>query len=306
MIGGHEPGTGMIRPMQKLTATTRRRPTGSVRAFTLTELLVVIGLTAMLGAVLLSASFTTQERVMRAQCVNNLRQIGVGMNLYSADANGYVPICGWPQGQNPWQTAEACRVDIANSTNVTRGFYSLGLLFRTKIVADAKTFYCPGTALISRYQYDYYATPPNSWPSSPIGSGDDNIDTGYHYYPQLRVTERSVNAFGIFYLPKLTYSGVQFEIGGFINTVTPAKLSELDPKKSIATDLVNYTSVLSHRSSGAVAGLNAVFPDGRVVFQNARTDTRSLYSSPWYYQLWKTDPGSTPDTFRIIMNNWRP
>jgi type II secretory pathway pseudopilin PulG len=277
-------------------ATTRRWPTGSVRAFTLTELLVVIGLTAMLGAVLLSASFTTKERVMQAQCVSNLRQIGVGLNLYAAEANGYVPICNWPQGQLPWQTYEACRVDPANGTNVTRGPYNLAPLFLTRTVWDAKIFYCPGlTRLPSSRSYDYYATPPHSWPSTPAGSMDDNVRTGYNYYPQLRATERLTTAYGVFYVPM-----------GALRASSPAKLSALDPTKSITTDLVNSSASLSHQASGSVAGLNALFPDGRVVFQNARTDPRTGIDSPWSPTLWASGPGNDPSAFRIIMNDWRP
>ena len=153
--------------MKELKAA-RRRKSGSARAFTVTELLVVLGVGAMLAAVLLSASFTTQERVLRAECVSNLRQIGVGMNLYCVEANGYVPICGWAQNQNSWQTYEACRFEYAGSTNLIRGFESLGLLFRTKAVLDPKTFYCPSTSRInSDFSYDLYATAPGAGLPSP-------------------------------------------------------------------------------------------------------------------------------------------
>ncbi len=296
--------------MKKLTAT-RRRQSGSTRAFTLTELLVVMGVGAMLAAVLLSASFTTRERVLRAECVSNLRQIGVGMNLYCAEANGYVPICGWAQNQNSWQTYEACRFDSAGSTNLTRGFESLGLLFRTKAVVDPKTFYCPGTARInSDFSYDLYATAPSGWPSIPVGyTGNPYLRMGYNYYPQLRATER-INSptYGSFTLPKLTYSLVQLEFGTPLSLPSPSKLTEVNPQKSITTDLVNNTNLLSHRASGSVAGLNALFPDGRVVFQNARTDSRTGINSPWYYWFWASEygPGNDPSAFRIIMNYWKP
>ena len=72
---------------------TRRRQTGA-GAFTLTELLVVMGSIVMLAAVLLSVAFTTQERVLRAQCTDNLRQIGVGWNMYQQEFNQVMP-CHW-------------------------------------------------------------------------------------------------------------------------------------------------------------------------------------------------------------------
>ena len=289
-------------------AAVRRWQTGSARAFTLTELLVVIGMTAMLGAVLLSASFTTQERVLRAQCVSNLRQIGVGLSLYAAEANDYYPICGLPNGQFPWQTYEIARVDPADGITITRGYESLGLLFRTKTVPDPKTFYCPSLACASSlFAYDYYTTAPNGWPSTPVGSGDDNIRAGYNYYPQLRVTERVITPVGSLMLPKLIFSSqVQLEFGSPLNLVTPAKWTGLDPKKSVTTDLVTSMSYLSHKASGSVAGVNALFPDGRVVFQNARTDSQS--GSPWDPNLWyaMTETGNELASFRAIVNGWRP
>src|SRR5208283_3638583 len=121
-------------------AAVHRRQTGSARAFTLTELLVVMGVVAMLAAVLLSASFTTQERVLRAECASNLKQIGVGMAIYAGENNDYVPQRSWkdcpnntPGGAggtgNPWQTYEACRMQAIGSRVITEGPYGLGLLF---------------------------------------------------------------------------------------------------------------------------------------------------------------------------------
>jgi type II secretory pathway pseudopilin PulG len=237
-------------PAMKELIATRRRQTGSAGAFTLTELLVVMGVGAMLAAVLLSASFTTRERVLRAECVSNLRQIGVGLNLYSTEANGYLPICGWRSSiDNPWETYQACRFDYAGSTNIILGFENLGLLFRPKAVLDPKTFYCPSTALInSTFSYDFYATAPSGWPSIPVGyTGNPYVRMGYNYYPQLRATEWVNDAiYGPLILPKLTYSSVQLEFGGLQNVVTPAKLTEVNPQKSITTDLAINTDYLSH------------------------------------------------------------
>jgi prepilin-type N-terminal cleavage/methylation domain-containing protein len=287
---------------------TCRGQTRASRAFTLIELLVVLGAVAMLAAVLLSASFTTRERVSRAQCVSNLRQIGVGLSLYAAEANDYYPICGLPNGQLPWQTYEIARVDPADGITITRGYESLGLLFRTKTVPDPKTFYCPSLACVSSlFAYDYYTTASTGWPSTPVGSGDDNIRAGYNYYPQLRVTERVMTPVGYMMLPKLTFSQVQLEFGSPLNLVTPAKWTELDPKKSVTTDLVISLSYLSHKASGSVAGVNALFPDGRVVFQNARTDSRTGPNSPWDPIFWMAGTGSDAlPSFRTIMNDWRP
>ena len=150
----------------RLNSRSHLKTLGLHPAFTLIELLVVIAIIAILAAMLLPTLSRAKEKASRINCISNLRQIGIGVNLYATDASEYFPVCGWPDGQNPWQTYSAARVN-AGTTTITRGFMSLGLLFRNKQVSNAKVFYCPsnkneGTS----WTYAYYATV-GQWPSSP-------------------------------------------------------------------------------------------------------------------------------------------
>ena len=74
------------------------------RAFTLIELLVVIAIIAVLIALLLPAVQAAREAARRAQCVNNLKQIGIALHNYHSTNEVFpmgqaVPL---PNGTNGW------------------------------------------------------------------------------------------------------------------------------------------------------------------------------------------------------------
>jgi prepilin-type processing-associated H-X9-DG protein len=198
--------------------------------------------------------------------------------MYAGDSDDFLPVCNWPPNANPWRTYEVFRV-AGGTGRITEGPYNLGYLFATEIISDAKVFYCPSGEKVSRtWTYGYY-TESDTWPSTPAGSDDDNIRIGYNYYPQSRELEPIGRGLE---LPKIA-----------------RKQNELDMNRSMTVDLLHDVDVAPHRDRG-IAGLNALFGDGHVAFQNARANPEAFDSELW------TDIGANAFNFRRAMASWQP
>lgn len=84
-------------------AVSRREKEAVVvrKAFTLVELLVVIGIIALLAALLMPALHSARESARQTQCASNLRTIAIGINLYAQEHAGWLPGPGG-EPQQPW------------------------------------------------------------------------------------------------------------------------------------------------------------------------------------------------------------
>src|SRR5690349_12350865 len=86
-----------------MSAGRRRQP----RAFTLVELLVVIGIIAVLIGVLLPVLGRAREQANEAACLSNIRQVGMAFIMYANDNKGWLPATsrGGSQGTAQWHYA---------------------------------------------------------------------------------------------------------------------------------------------------------------------------------------------------------
>ena len=73
---------------------------GKKDAFTLVELLVVIAIISVLAGLLLPALQNAQESARRTMCLNNTRQIGLGVHTYADENDSLLPPV-WG-GNTPW------------------------------------------------------------------------------------------------------------------------------------------------------------------------------------------------------------
>ncbi len=74
-------------------------------AFTLVEMLVVVGIVGLLAAIVFPAFSRVRASGRRATCASNLRQIGMALNQYAQDNRSFYPSLNNRDGCAPWADA---------------------------------------------------------------------------------------------------------------------------------------------------------------------------------------------------------
>jgi prepilin-type N-terminal cleavage/methylation domain-containing protein len=124
----------------------------AVKGFTLIELLVVVAILAILAALLLPTISAAKNKAGRATCLNNLRQINLGVRMYSDDSNDASPSPGL-----------AAATNTANMTALYAGYKELvksyvGLRGRSSL--RDKLFACPADT----FYPSFITNPPPPFP----------------------------------------------------------------------------------------------------------------------------------------------
>jgi prepilin-type N-terminal cleavage/methylation domain-containing protein/prepilin-type processing-associated H-X9-DG protein len=238
----------------------RRRGAGTEvgEGFTLVELLVVVGIIAVLIGILLPSLAKARESARRTACLSNLRQIHQTFVIYANENKERVPL-GYRRGFKQFNS-------MVYST--TSGKFCLfGILYLAKAMPEPQVFFCPSNS----DPQSTFMSETNPWPPGPDGDPSKNCFAGYGCRPEVELPDEFHLIPGV-YVPKLS----QFK------------------SKAIFADLVATASRVDSRH---VKGVNVLYGDGSAVWIDRSTFNEPLSqctkspdvaTNPFQDEIWKS------------------
>lgn len=113
------------------------------RAFTLVELLVVIGIIAVLIAILMPALSRAKDQATRLQCMNNLRNIMHAVTMYVSENKDSLPYCNWagtPPGHQGWLYLDPIQaIPTYCDTGVVYGYLKNRQIFKCPLHTELRS-----------------------------------------------------------------------------------------------------------------------------------------------------------------------
>ena len=299
----HSSIPGRSRPLKNSSA--------AVCGFTLIELLVVIAIIAILAAMLLPALASAKERAKRIQCLNSLKQMGVALQMYVGDNDSTYPWLKWSPTGSIWYPYEMARFTAPSDAGLDYGWENLGLLYITKLLPSAQIFYCGSNPkdVNNPYSFEHYQSDTHQWPFGMFDNDAPGANhfarSGYSYFPQNKALDvpiaiPGVPSVGNVALPKVNVPETSTGYGGKgaanpINkwsVVNPMKENAVDPARAVVTDNLSSSDNIFHRKGTTVAGLNALFGDGHVRWQEAKANPTLFNKNGVWAAIDNPTPGS--------------